>query len=225
MIATPCYGGMLHAAYVASLLKTTHALQRVGVSHTVRLWPGDSLITRARGVLVAKFLASDNTHLLFIDGDIEWQPDSIIRLLAASQANAVVCGVYPRKEIPARFPVNFVIDEERMLTRDSDTGYVEVRDAPTGFLMIRRDAIERLVASHPERKCRFREEVPADEADLEYDLFPCPIIGGMYHSEDFGFSALWRGVGGRIWMDPEIALVHHGPHAYTGDLRSIFEEA
>jgi hypothetical protein len=224
-IATPCYGALTHAAYTVSLLATKDALREAGVEHTIRLLPGDSLVPRARGVLTAKFMASDCTHMLFIDGDLYWKPESVLRLLAATSLPdvPVACGVYPRKEIPARFPVNFAIDEDRMLTWHDETRYVEIKDAPTGFLMIRRDAIQALIDAHPERKCSFREDAPADEERWEYDLYPTPIdTDKRYLSEDFGFSRLWQGIGGRIWADTKIHLAHYGQHRFEGSISDLF---
>lgn len=223
-IATPCYGGNLTAAYAVSLLSSTQALREAGVSYTVRLLPGDSLVPRARGVLTAKFMASGYTHMLFIDADLSWSPEAIFRLLAASESHRVTCGLYPRKQIPAQWPVNFVTDADRMITRD-ENGYIEVKDAPTGFLMIRREAIQALMDAHPERKCQFREDPPAAEARYEYDLYPTPISDGWYLSEDFGFSRLWQAQAGRIWLDPEIKLAHYGMHRFEGDISTIFEAA
>lgn len=222
-IATPCYGALTHAAFTSSLLATKDALRDASVDHDIRLLPGDSLVPRARGVLTAKFLASGMERMLFIDGDLHWQPESVLRLIRATMHEdvPVACGIYPRKEIPARFPVNFAIDENRMLSWNH--GLVEVKDAPTGFLMIRRDAFERLIAAHPERKCSFRENAPKEEEMWEYDLYPTPIdTDRRYLSEDFGFSRLWQGVGGRIWADPSIRLAHYGQHRFEGSLEEIF---
>jgi hypothetical protein len=173
-IATPCFGGQVHAAYLASILATQERLLRSGVDVTISPLPGDSLVPRARGVLTAKFMASDCTHMLFVDADLWWKPESVLRLLEATTYPdlPIACGIYPRKEIPARFPVNFAIDEERMLTWHDETQYVEVRDAPTGFLMIRRDAIQQLMDAHPERKCSFREKRPRSRRALRIRPVP-----------------------------------------------------
>lgn len=223
-IATPCYGAMTHAAYTSSLLETKDVLHLEGIGHTVRLLAGESLVPRARGVLTAQFMASECNRLLFIDGDIRWNPSAVLRLIAATvyEDVRVACGIYPRKEIPARFPVNFVIDEDGMLNRHDECPHlIEVRDAPTGFLMIRRDVIEEMMAAYPERKCRFRENAPPEEEKFEYDLFPTPIdVDQRYLSEDFGFSRLWQKLGGHIWGDMKIRLDHYGQYRFTGDIEA-----
>lgn len=226
-IATPCYGASLHAGYVASLLETQAALIAAGVEHMIRLAPGDSLVSRIRNVMVAQFMATDCDRFLFIDADIAWRPDSILRLIADTQHEElpIVGGIYPRKQIPVQFPVNWVLDADLNLTQHDETGCIEVRDAPTGFLMIRREVFERLMLAYPERRCVFRESVPDAEAPYEYALFDCFIdrATGHYLSEDFGFSRLWQQIGGRIFADPAITLSHYGQFRYEGSIRSVMK--
>ena len=222
-IATPAFGCKLHTAYVHALLRTSNVLNNGGISHMVAFLPGDSLITRARNVLVAQFMAGEFTHLLFIDGDIKWEPEAVLRLIAASQFKdiEVAGGIYPKKALPSAFPVNFVAGSESSLNQHPDTGYIEIKDAPTGFLMVRRSAFEKMMAAYPERKCCFRENSPVKELPFEYALFDCVIDSdGRYLSEDFGFSRLWQKCGGKVWMDPEIKLSHYGEFEYRAEISS-----
>lgn len=223
-IATPAYGG-LHPAYSASLLKTQWELARHGIAHVILTEPNDSLVSRARCVLAARFLGeTDCDRLLMIDSDLEWTAEDVMRLLCAMESPdiEVACGVYPRKSREVSFPVNFMIDEERRLTWHDQTGYVEVKDAPTGFLMIKRSVLERMMAAYPERQCQFRDYPVGGP---EFALFDCFIDGESRHylSEDFGFSRLWQRIGGRIWADPEISLAHFGQFKYTGSIKSVFQ--
>ena len=221
-IATPCFGAQLHAGYVASLLQTSNMLTRMNLPHIPGFLPGDSLVTRARNVLVAQFMATDYTHFFFIDGDLQWEKESVLRLLAASEKHEVCCGVYPKKCIPAVFPCNFLPGSAEKLNQDPDTGYIEIKDIPTGFMMIRREALVRMMAAYPERKCTFRHDCPEAERPFEYALFDCFIDeDGRYLSEDYGFSRLWQKIGGQVWMDPQIQLTHWGQHAFNADISSV----
>ena len=66
------------------------------VSVSVELLGFDSLITRSRNSLVAKFLDQPTaTHLMFVDADISYQPAQIFRMAAFDKD--VVAGMYPLK--------------------------------------------------------------------------------------------------------------------------------
>ena len=59
---------------------------------------GDSLVTRARNKVVKKFLDTDGEYLLFIDSDIIFTQNDIIKL---RNNNKNLCGgVYLKKKLP-----------------------------------------------------------------------------------------------------------------------------
>lgn len=220
-IATPCYGGMVHCGYTYSLLETCAYLQAHGIPSMVGFQPGDSLIPRARNVLVAKFMLTDCTHLLFVDGDQKWPPSAIARMLAASSEFddvEVVCASVPKKRLPIEFVANLKGEAGGQLTMHEQSGFVELHDAGTGLMLVRRDAIVRLMDAYPQRKCYFRDE--RDELSaFEYLLFDCFIDrNGTYLSEDYGFSRLWQSIGGRVWLDPDVEVTHWGPYDFTGKI-------
>ena len=221
-IATPCYGGMVHCGYTYSLLETCAYLQAHGIPSMVGFQPGDSHIIRARNVLVAKFMLTDCTHMLFVDGDQKWPPEAIARMLAASSEFddlPVVCASVPKKRLPIEFVANFPGDAGGKLILHEQTGYIEVRDAGTGLLLIRRDAFMRLMDAYPQRQCSFRDETDDDLSVFEYLLFDSFIDRNRkYLSEDYGFSRLWQSIGGRVWLDPDIEVTHYGAHDFTGKI-------
>ena len=82
LIATPCFGGMLHNGYFQSMMDLSNNFVRLGVPFEVITIGNESLIQRARNGIVAKFMSDDNlTHLMFIDADITFSWLSIIKLL------------------------------------------------------------------------------------------------------------------------------------------------
>ena len=95
-ILTPHYGGMCYVNYMKSLIATISRMKEVGVELHLEFCNNDSLVSRARNNLVAKAMTNPNmTHMLFIDNDITWDPDSILKLLVADKP--IVGGIYPLK--------------------------------------------------------------------------------------------------------------------------------
>jgi hypothetical protein len=235
-LATPCYGGLAHIHYMRSVLELQAACAARGVGLQVELGGGDALITRARGVMAAKFLDhSQATHLLFVDADIGFSPDQVFRLLDADKD--VAGGVYPAKNIDwakirraaqdglkdllaasVGYVVRFIPNATNSV-EVSDDGFGAVAYVGTGFLMIKRQALARLAAAHPELTARMGDMIGSvvDKAVMVFDTMIEPETG-QYLSEDYAFCRRWRDLGGEIWADFQGRFTHVGHMAYSGGL-------
>lgn len=234
-IATPCFGGQISVLYAASLFKLQTAMRAYqGFSLKLLFKDGDALITRARASLIGQFLDDKSaTHLLFVDADIGFEPEQVLRLI---QCGADMCAaVYPIKQIdwdraksailagrtdPGSASLKYVFEVEDPENVAVDGGFIKVRYAGTGFLMIRRSALERMCRQHPELK--YRRDHSTDAAipsENRFALFDCMIAeDGTYLSEDFAFCKRWTDMGGEIWADLGSRLDHVGPAVFRGDL-------
>lgn len=234
VVATPCYGGLVTQAYMLSVLQLTLLARDAGFEIDVVMLAGDSLISRARSTLVARFLDNARaTHLLFIDADISFEPDQALRLLAFDKD--FVAGQYPLKQIDWRnFParvlrgeplgaagLSYVGKAETGRARRAADGFVTAQYAGTGFQLIKRGVLERMIAAYPELKFSkidtLTNETP--NSDNLSALFDCMIDAetGTYLSEDYAFCRRWRAIGGEIWIDGRSRLSHTGPQRFDGD--------
>ena len=82
-------------AYVLSALKLQAAATARGIDIQFNLIGNESLIVRARNELAHQFLMSGASHLLFIDADIGFEPESVFRLL--DRGADVSAAAYPLK--------------------------------------------------------------------------------------------------------------------------------
>ncbi|HEX7885182.1 MAG TPA: hypothetical protein VF474_04330, partial [Phenylobacterium sp.] len=100
-----------------------------------------------------------------------------------------------------------------------ENGMARVAYGGTGFLMIGRPAMQRIVDAHPELRARMGDMADklAPEAVMVFDTMIEPETG-QYLSEDYAFCRRWRDLGGDIWADFEARLTHVGHAAYTGSL-------
>jgi hypothetical protein len=239
VIATPCFGGQISVLYAASIFKLQNAIRAYsGLNLKILFKDGDALITRARASLISQFLDDPAaTQLLFVDADIGFEPDQVLRLIQSGADMSAA--VYPIKRIdwdkvkttiesaqpnPAAAALRYVFEVDNPGAVIARAGFVKVRYAGTGFLMIRREALQRICSHYPQ--LRFKRDHSLDAAtasDNRFALFEC-MIGedGTYLSEDFAFCKRWTDVGGEIWADLNSKLSHIGPMAFCGDLASQF---
>jgi hypothetical protein len=241
VIATPCFGGQVSAVYALSLLNLQTRLRRYrDFTLKVLMRDGDALITRSRASLLSQFLDEPTaTHLLFIDADIGFEPEQVLRLI---ECGADMCAaVYPIKRIDwqrmknalsgaqpnpaASLQYAFEVEDPNAVVANS--GFIKVRYAGTGFLVIRRAALERMCAHYPHLRYRRDHSIDAaTESDNRFALFECMIADdGTYLSEDFAFCKRWTDMGGEIWADLNSRLHHIGPMTFCGDLASRFTQA
>lgn len=247
LVATPCYGGMLCLNYALGVLQLQRASVEIGLPIDFHLRRGDSLVTRCRNDCVAFFLANPHfTHLFFIDSDIGFTPEAAFRLLLADRD--VAAGVYPLKRddwppggVPqgttrTRFEAlyqRYTVNTGKQgaasveLAIDAD-GFMEVREAPTGFMCIKRGVFDRLIAAYPDMK--YVPDWPKGtypEGGVHYRFFDVMVDpeSRRYLSEDYGFCRIWEKIGGKVYVDASSNLSHQGERIYTGDFAATLKTA
>jgi hypothetical protein len=234
MIATPCYGGLLHQGYVESITQLITYAPPHGFDVMLVMNGHDSLITRSRNKLVSVFLDMPQaTHLMFIDADIVFKPEYIKRMLNFEQD--LVAGIYPVKSIdwlsvqkklaPGMTQdqlqdagLNYVGLPYPKNEGEERDGFVTAAYAGTGFKLIKRGVFERMIQAYPETHYHAAQTYPRTHANSgnQYALFECMIdpMTGVYLSEDFAFCQRWRKLGGQIWLDTQSPLMHIGAYKY-----------
>jgi hypothetical protein len=252
-ILTPCYGGVVHVNYTYTLIKTIELCRQLNIKVITEFTKNESLVQRARNQLIAKAMYNkETTHILFIDSDITWAPVDIINLILHDKE--LVGGIYPFKTyyldklndevemnkikekyensihqtLPyleflkqnlLKFNLNFVGGEQR-ITKN----LLPIRHLATGFMMIRRSCIEKMMEhyAHTKYDCD-TGQLMGEENKFCYALFDCYIKDGHYYSEDWGFCDRWTDIGGEIFTDITISLGHSGMTDYYGRVLSTLE--
>jgi hypothetical protein len=225
-ICMPCYGGQLTEQCFMSYIKWANLCRQLGIDWTVETMTNESLISRARNTLTAKFLhTKESTHLMFIDADIGWEPWHLLVMLDAQKD--VIGGLYPRKSLPVKWCVNGIPG----LAEDPNSNLVEVTKTGTGFLLIKRDVFEKLDA-HPATK-PFNNDIglPVELNPYMKTYFDTAVRENRYYSEDWTFCENWRDIGGQVWVDKRVLLRHVGTYTFDyatheqlyKDLKQMFE--
>lgn len=240
VVGTPCYGGLVTQDYAMSLLNLSAAAPKAGFDVAVVMLGNDALITRGRSAIVAKFMDNPTTtHLLFVDADITFQPEHVMRLLAFDKD--FVAGLYPAKmidwkQLTERFGktgetlpeagLAYVGDVCKNDELKTENGFATGVYAGTGFQLIKRAVFERMFTAYPETKYQALHAFPrpSQPSNNLYALFDCMIDPetGVYLSEDYAFCRRWRAIGGEIWLDLNSRLTHTGPHSFHGNAAPHF---
>ena len=212
-ICVPCYGGQVTEKHYVSMMSYTIACMKNDMTFSIETLANESLVTRARNNLVAKMmLNSKTTHLMFVDADVGFAPESIYKLIGHNKD--VVGGIYPKKT----FDPDYVFNPSPDAKRDGDL--IEVDDIGTGFLLIKREVIQKMFDNFPKLKYRNNINIDNDAEPFMYALFDTLIDEetGTYLSEDYTFCERWRGLGGKIYADTSIQLSHTGYYSFQGDI-------
>lgn len=239
--ATPCYGGVLTDQYFLSMFRLSQLLSAAKINFRITTLRNESLITRARNILTAMFLESDCTHLMFIDADIEFEPDSVVRMLAMNKP--LITAAYPKKVVDweavkraalagkddiskygAQYAINLKFLDPRTRQINTDGGAVEVLDASTGFFMVQRQVFEKMIQAYPELHYKNDSSIDPKFNKHCYALFDTWLdpTDNRYLSEDYTFCRRWQRIGGKIWLDPNTKLNHVGAFTFPGDVGRIF---
>lgn len=245
LIGTPCYGGQIMVNYFQSMLRLVAHFGSVGIGYKTKTLAQESLISRARNVIVAEFLGqTEFTHLLFIDADIGFEPATIQRLVDwRKPVVAVACPMkgYDWKKMikiaraaqddvdlrtqALSFAFNTVEPANQPPSHTSTpivNGFVRVSQAGTGLMLIQRDVFARLQQCFP--ALQYRNDIAGYDNDHTRDNFwtffdtSVDPVSKRYLSEDYTFCNRWaQGCQGEIWLDIQSTISHYGSAAYRGN--------
>ena len=237
-VATPMYGGQCAGYYTQSILEMSNFFRDKGIEISFSFMFNESLITRARNAMANAFLKSNATHLLFIDSDIKFRAPDILRMLEVDKD--VIGGIYPKKEInwdsvkkamdagvenkdlkhyTGSFVVNLVNYEGEVTVPVHEP--VEIFNAGTGFLLIKREVFEKLeplVPSYRNDVHDLGNTMKGQEEIHEYFATSIEPETGRLLSEDYHFCYIWRKAGGQVYAAPWAQLSHIGSYAFEGQL-------
>ena len=249
-IATPCYGGQLGEPYFRSMMRLAILCNKYNIQYTVSTLANESLVTRGRNTLTSFFMENQSaTHLFFIDADIEFNPEDILRMVAYDKP--IVVGAYPKKALnwtsiisaaradeteteetieghSSNYVVNFDFLEDEKGNKTPqvqiEDNLVKLKDAGTGFMCIKKDVIQQMFDKHPEYK--YVNDINVDQKfePFMYALFDTMIDpeSRRYLSEDYMFCRTWQNMGGTVYLDPRTALNHVGHYTFRGNIRKLF---
>lgn len=221
--------------FVASLMAVVTTLPKEGIRVQVSMPSGDSLVHRVRNTVAREFLATDATHMLWLDTDLVFGVEDVKLLIESG--HPLVGGLYPRKaieweQVHAAALSGVPADElhqhaaSYVIVADGEAevkaGCFPVKYLGTGFLLVAREVYEAVQASEPGNW--YASGMSRDLGEKTHCFFDTPIVDGNLLSEDYSFCAKAKRCGYQPMAHLSVSLGHVGAHCFRGDLRTAFTE-
>lgn len=211
-VALPAYDFKVSLKLAVSLARLAQQLPQHGIDLHIGSICGCSVVSRARNLLVRDFLDSDCTDLMFIDADINFEPDSVLRLMAwASDPKKGIVGGVPRTRKVNKVYIAQLDQDEEGVTMNR-MGLVRAKRIATAFMLVRREVFERLVNENPQ--WNYYDHNTDKLLNAVFDFL---VTEEGYMGEDYLFCDRARAIGYEVWIDPTIKLGHMGVQEYEGD--------
>lgn len=250
-VATPMYGGQCSGMFARSCADLSALCTKYGIQLRYYFLFNESLITRGRNYCADEFMRSGDSHLMFIDSDIGFNAMDVIGLMALQSENEaedpydIVCGPYPKKVIswekikmavdkgfadkdPSvldRFVGDYVFNPADGKGNIQLNQPVEILEAGTGFMMIRRNTFLKFAEAYPKQSYK-PDHVRTAHFDGSREImayFDTPIDpkSKRYLSEDYMFCQWSRNIGLKVWLCPWMKLQHVGSFIFGGSLTDL----
>ncbi len=195
-VAAPMYGGQCAGMFARSVADLSALCTHYGIQVRFYFLFNESLITRARNYCADEFLRSGDTHLMFIDSDIGFNANDVIALMALQSQNPdddqydIIAGPYPKKCISwekivtavnkgaadenpnnlEKYVGDYVFNPANGVQSIPLGEPVEVLEAGTGFMMIRRNTFEKFMEAYPHQSYK-PDHVRTEHFDGTREIF------------------------------------------------------
>ena len=194
-------------AYLDALERSVPHLDDAGWEHHTVFEIGNPYISAARSSMLGKALDWGADVVVFIDDDLSWEPEDLLRLL--STEGDVVGGNYRYRNPEVRYMGKpFLGEKGHPLVRED--GAILMLALPAGFLKVTSAAIDVFLETHPQLRMNWTGK-------RNVDLFNHGVWNGTWFGEDFAFCRNWLATGNEIYCQPDLNLTHHNRNKWTKD--------
>ena len=212
-IAMPCYDSVK----INTMLSIFQLIQHLGTSkvevgiNTMK----SPLIHQARNYLTSVFLTTEYTHMLFIDSDVEFQPEAGLRMLVADKD--IITTPYRTKNPNLNEHTYTVKFPDPKVVPILPGGLVEIEAGPTGLMLIHRRVFEKIIKNRPDLKIKNKVKPDSDKShSFYYNFFDFAFEDGYTMGEDVSFCKLARANGSKLYANTESMTAHRGEFAWMG---------
>lgn len=205
-LATPAFNNKVNTQFTLSLIALNLLLKENGISVTNALNQSGSLLVAERNRIVEDFYRSEATHLLCVDSDLGFPAEAVLAML--KEEKDFIAGVYPARtnDSTVEFLIRPKLKENNILIFDRHLMAAEY--VPAGFMLLSRNAIQKMRDKFPELHYQPKDELKKEEH--AYLFFNTEVWEGEFWGEDYVFCRRAREAGIDIWIDSLIEFDHDG---------------
>jgi hypothetical protein len=220
LISTPVMDGKVPTEWMLAFTTTVVDGNKYGVQVGIETFGGCSLIVQARNEIVHNFLFStDFDYLLCIDADVIWNPEDVFHMLSKIDAHGAIFGAYPVKQEEPRFDLRLKSEDNKPIISE---GLLQLRAAPAGFMMLTRKALMDVYNRYTDlHYTGGRSYLNKDHKVCS--MFNTMIVDDELCGEDIAFCFRLVASGCKLWVDPEIELIHVGTKKYAHSYKEYLE--
>ena len=220
-IAMACYDSVMINTML-SVTKLAKELTKAGLEWQIETIKSP-YVSKARNALTALFLRSEYDYLLFIDADVEFEPEAVIRMLVTKKD--IILTPYrvkfPHDPNLTKYSISFP-DDNKVPILPGDL--VEISEGPAGLMLTHRKVFEFLMDSCPSLKIKHPHKKESDPYLYNFWDTTFDIDQGLWRGEDISFCRLARDYGFKIYANIKSRITHHGSYGWTGRLEDVLKK-
>ena len=212
-IAMACYDTVKINTMI-SMTKLVKELTKAGLEWQIETVKSP-YVSKARNALTALFLRSKYDYLLFIDADVEFKPEAVIRMLVTKKD--IILTPYrvkfPHDPNLTKYSISFP-DDNKVPILPGDI--VEIAEGPAGLMLIKRKVFEFLMDSCTRLKIKHPFKKESDPYLYNFWDTTFDMDQGLWRGEDISFCRLARDYGFKIYANIKSETTHHGNFGWKG---------
>jgi glycosyltransferase involved in cell wall biosynthesis len=219
-IAMPCYDSVKINTMI-SIAKLVKELTMAGLKFELNTMKSP-YIAYARNILTARFLQREEDYLLFIDSDLEFEPECVLKMLITEKD--VICTPYRVKTNEPDSVKYTVSIQDPKNVKIFQGGLVEIDNGPAGMMLIKRTVFEKMIKDYPDKEIKVNTNEDTFPNDLRvYNFWDSNFKDGVWKGEDIYFCDLARQSGFKVFANLDSTLTHHGSFGYKGKYGDVFK--
>lgn len=227
VIFVPSYGHQMYSQTAVSLVALAKEMADRRIFGGCNALSFPDLVDLRNICLSIFYEATDATHMLFVDSDMQFEPDLIGDMLLAD-VPLIGC-IYRTKRLPGTWVGSALTPE----TQPKD-GLLELEGIGCGVMLIRRDCVDAMIAAGNVEiqtdmtKSAMFSLMPPGTTRIIKGFDKVKTDDGRELSEDFSFCSRHRKSGGKVYAAINHQVTHLGVYPFSGrysDMYAVKEAA